>query len=81
MPSIAIGVQLALIYAWLATVGAEYAMGLGRGVGTLLSEGREHFRMDIVLVGVLTLALVGFAINAAFGRIFARALRWRGPAR
>ncbi len=81
LPSIFIGVQLGLIYAWLATVGAEYAMGLGRGVGTLLSEGREHFRMDIVIVGVLTLALVGFAINAAFGRVFARALRWRAPAR
>ena len=81
LPSIFIGVQLGLIYAWLATVGAEYAMGLGLGVGTLLSEGREHFRMDIVIVGVLTLALVGYAINAAFGRVFARALRWRAPAR
>lgn len=77
LPSIVIGVQLALIYAWLATVGAEYAMGLGRGIGTLMSEGREHFRMDIVIVGVLTLALVGFAINAAFARIVARALRRR----
>lgn len=81
LPSIVTGVQLALIYAWLATVGAEYAMGLGHGVGTLLSEGREHFRMDIVIVGVLALAFIGFAINAAFGRVFAYALRWRAPAR
>lgn len=80
MPSIAIGVQLALIYAWISTVGAEYAMGLGVGLGTLLSEGREHFRMDIVIVGVLALALVGFLLHALFNRLFARLLRWRGPA-
>jgi sulfonate transport system permease protein len=65
LPAIAIGLEIALINAWIGTVGAEYAMGLGRGVGSFLAEGRELFRMDIVIVGVLTLALVGFLLNTA----------------
>ncbi len=64
MPSIVIGLEIALINAWIGTVGAEYAMGFGRGIGTFLSQGREQFRMDIVILGVLALATVGFALNA-----------------
>jgi sulfonate transport system permease protein len=71
LPAIAVGIELALIGAWIGTVGAEYAMGFGRGIGIYLSEGREQFRMDIVIVGALTLALVGYALN----RIFAFGLR------
>jgi len=72
LPAIAIGLEIALINAWIGTVGAEYAMGLGRGVGSFLAEGREQFRMDIVLVGVVTLALVGFALNALLRAAVAR---------
>lgn len=69
MPAIVSGVELALIGAWLGTVGAEYAMGFGEGIGTFLSEGREQFRMDIVLVGALTLAVVGYLLNFLFRRL------------
>jgi sulfonate transport system permease protein len=72
LPAIAIGIEIALINAWIGTVGAEYAMGLGRGVGSFLAEGREQFRMDIVIVGVLTLALVGFLLNTALRAAVAR---------
>ena len=39
IPSIFTGVYLALIYSWLATIGAEYLLVSGRGVGNLLIEG------------------------------------------
>jgi sulfonate transport system permease protein len=63
LPAIGIGIEIALINAWISTVAAEYAMGFGRGVGTFLEAGREQFRMDIVILGVLALALVGFTLN------------------
>jgi sulfonate transport system permease protein len=77
LPSIAVGIELALIGAWIGTVGAEYAMGFGRGVGIYLSEGREQFRMDIVIVGALTLAIVGYAINRLFVIGLKRLMSWR----
>jgi sulfonate transport system permease protein len=63
LPSIFIGLEIALINAWIGTVGAEYAMGFGRGIGTFLEQGREQFRMDIVILGVVALAVVGFLLN------------------
>jgi sulfonate transport system permease protein len=80
LPSIFIGIQIALITAWIGTVGAEYVLGVGQGLGTFIAEARGQFRMDLVLLGVLALALVGFVINAACRFVFARLLRWQGAA-
>jgi sulfonate transport system permease protein len=77
-PSIFAGIHLGLIYAWLATLGAEYLLVSGEGIGNLMIEGREHFWMDMVLFGVLVVGLVGFALNWIASRIEARALAWRG---
>jgi sulfonate transport system permease protein len=80
LPSIFIGIQIGLITAWIGTVGAEYVIGVGRGLGTFIAEARGQFRMDLVLLGVLTLALTGFVINTACRRVFAHLLRWQGAA-
>lgn len=77
-PSIFAGIHLALIYAWLATLGAEYLLVSGKGIGNLLIDGREHFWMDLVLFGVVVVGLVGFALNWIATRIERRALAWRG---
>lgn len=77
-PSIFAGIHLGLIYAWLATLGAEYLLVSGQGIGNLMIDGREHFRMDQVLLGVLVVGAVGFALNWIAGRIEKRALAWRG---
>jgi sulfonate transport system permease protein len=78
LPSIFIGIQIALITAWLGTVGAEYMLGVGRGLGTFIAEARGQFRMDLVLLGVLLLALAGAVINAVCRFVFARLLKWQG---
>ena len=77
-PSIFAGVHLGLIYAWLATLGAEYLLVSGQGIGNLMIDGREHFRMDMVLLGVFVVGLVGYTLNWIASRIEARALAWRG---
>ncbi|HWE75367.1 MAG TPA: ABC transporter permease [Stellaceae bacterium] len=78
LPAIAVGIELSLIGAWIGTVGAEYAMGFGRGLGIYLAEGREQFRMDIVIVGALTLAIIGYALNRIFTFGLRRLMSWRG---
>jgi sulfonate transport system permease protein len=77
MPSIMTGVHLALIYAWVASVGAEYFMTVGPGIGGLIIAGRERFQMDLVILGILILGLVGFVINRGAAVIEARLLHWR----
>jgi sulfonate transport system permease protein len=77
LPSMLTGIHLALIYAWLATVGAEYFMTAGPGIGGLIIEGRDRFDMSQVMLGVVLLGLVGYALNHAAGALEHRLLRWR----
>lgn len=76
-PSLFTGIQLSLIYTWLATLGAEYLLASGKGIGNTLIDGREHFWMDLVLFGVVVVGLVGFALNWVLGAIEKRLLVWR----
>ncbi len=76
LPSILTGVQLALIYAWVAAVGAEYFMTVGPGIGGLIIAGRERFEMDLVLLGMILLGVVGYLINRGASAVEARLLRW-----
>lgn len=80
MPSIATGVHLALIYSWLATVGAEYFLAVGPGIGGLVIAGRERFDMALVMVGVFVLGIVGFLLNRLASALEAHLLRWRPKA-
>ncbi|MOA58354.1 Bicarbonate transport system permease protein CmpB [compost metagenome] len=75
-PAVFTGIYLALVYSWLATIGAEYLLVSGRGVGNLLIEGSEHFRMDLVLFGMFTIGVVGWLMNAS-ARALERALARR----
>lgn len=80
MPSIATGVHLGLIYSWLATVGAEYFLAVGPGIGGLVIAGRERFDMALVMVGVFILGFVGFLLNRLATALEDRLLRWRPKA-
>jgi sulfonate transport system permease protein len=80
LPSIFTGLYLALIYSWLATLGAEYLLVSGSGIGNLLIDGSEQFRMDLVLFGIIVVGLTGWALNAG-ARAIERALFARRPLR
>lgn len=77
LPSILIGIEIGLLTAWIGTVGAEYAIGTGRGIGSYLATARDVFRMDLVLVGVLVLALVGYLFSRLAHTLFHRLIPWR----
>jgi sulfonate transport system permease protein len=77
LPSIFAGLHLALVYSWLGTLGAEYLLAPGLGIGNLMIDGREQFKMDKVLLGVIIAGSVGFALNAFSRRLELRLSRWR----
>ncbi|CAG9248459.1 Alkanesulfonates transport system permease protein [Paraburkholderia unamae] len=73
LPSIFTGLYLALIYSWLATLGAEYLLVAGSGIDNLLIDGSEQFRMDLVLFGIVVVGVTGWALNA-LARLVERAV-------
>jgi len=78
LPSIAAGIHLALVYGWLATIGAEYLFSAGPGIGSALMTGRAQFRMDQVIVGMVAIAVVGMLLNVLAGAAERRLLQSRG---
>lgn len=78
--SIFTGIELAILYAWLATIGAEYLMVSNGGLGALLLDGREHFRMDIVFLGIIVTGLIGWIVSSCARLLSAHFLRWRTAA-
>lgn len=77
LPAVVVGLEMALLIAWISTVGAEYALGTGRGIGAFLVASREQFRMDLVLTGVLVLAVVGYILSALSKPLLRRLTPWR----
>ena len=76
-PSVFAGLRLALVYAWVGTVGAEYFMASGGGIGSRMIAAQQVFRMDVVLCGMLMIGLVAAAIAWAGTRIETLSTRWR----
>ncbi|WP_114809563.1 ABC transporter permease [Paraburkholderia kururiensis] len=81
LPSIFTGLYLGLIYSWLATLGAEYLLVAGSGIGNTLIDGSEQFRMDLVLFGIVVVGVTGWALNAAARALERKILARRGDAR
>jgi sulfonate transport system permease protein len=77
LPSIFAGLHLGLVYSWLGTLGAEYLLAPGLGIGNLMIDGREQFQMAKVLLGVIIAGGVGYGLNALAAKLESNLLRWR----
>jgi sulfonate transport system permease protein len=62
-PSILTGLRLSLSISWMAVVAAEIFMTSDGGIGDMMWASREISRMDLVIVCIISIALVGFAMN------------------
>ena len=80
-PQILAGLRLGLIYAWLATIGAEYLLvNDGQGIGNTVFKGRMAFNVELILFGLAAIGLVGNVFNRIAAAGERRLLRWRAPA-
>jgi sulfonate transport system permease protein len=77
LPSIFAGLHLGLIYSWLGTLGAEYLLSTGPGIGNLMIEGRESFQMAKVILGIIIAGGVGYGLNALATKLESSLLHWR----
>ena len=76
MPQIFTGLRTGLSLAWMFMVAAEL-IAATRGLGYLLSDGRETGRPDLVFGAILLLALLGKLSDGLLKAIELRALSWR----
>ncbi|WNN70230.1 ABC transporter permease [Kluyvera cryocrescens] len=76
-PGIFAGLRLALIYAWLGNIGAEYFMSSGIGIGSLMINAQQLLDMPTILCGMVLIGLTGAALDKAGRLLEFRATRWR----
>ncbi|EMH4161691.1 ABC transporter permease subunit [Pluralibacter gergoviae] len=76
-PGIFAGLRLALIYAWLGNIGAEYFMASGTGIGSLMINAQQLLDMPTILCGMVLVGLTGAALDKAGRLLETRATRWR----
>jgi len=77
VPAIVTGLSHAIVFAWLACMGAELLLAAGAGLGGLLLIGQNAGRMELVIVAVAVISLLGYAMNLGFGLLAQRWLRRR----
>lgn len=76
LPGLFTGLRSGLSLAWMFLVAAEL-IAATRGLGYLLSDGRETSRPDIVLAAIIVLALLGKISDGLLAALEKRWLAWR----
>lgn len=77
LPPVFQGLRTALSHAWVVLVAAELLIA-DSGIGQLLEWGRQTFRLDIVLMGVVLTGIIGFALDKGFRVLESGLTRGRG---
>lgn len=76
LPHIFTGLRTGLAVSWMFVVAAEL-IAATRGLGYLLSDGRETGRSDIVFGAIILLGLLGKFTDSAMKALEAHVLAWR----
>ncbi len=76
LPNLLTGLRTGLSLAWMFLVAAEL-IAATRGLGYLLTDGREMARADLVIVAIIVLALLGKLSDSVLQLAERRLLVWR----
>jgi len=76
MPGLFTGLRSGLSLSWMFLVAAEL-IAATKGLGYLLSDGRETSRPDIVLAAIIVLAILGKLSDGLLAALEKRFLAWR----
>ena len=70
------GIRVALGNAWSTLVAAEM-LSATAGLGYMIQQGRALGRSDIIIVGMLTIGVIGAVLTAVLNKLENRVIRWR----
>ena len=75
LPQILTGVRVGLGVGWMALVAAEL-VGANSGLGFLINDARTVLRTDYVIVGMITIGIVGLMIDRVIRVVGRRVMPW-----
>ena len=75
MPQIVTGIRVGLGFGWMALVAAEL-VGANSGLGFLINDARTLLRTDVVIVGMITIGIVGLLLDMMIRELMRRAMPW-----
>ncbi len=76
MPQILTGLRVGIGVAFICVIVAEM-IAVNNGLGYRIIEAREYFWSDKIIAGMITIGLLGLAIDTVMSRINNYILRWR----
>jgi NitT/TauT family transport system permease protein len=76
MPQLLTALRVAIGVAWMVVVAAEM-IAVRDGLGFLIIDARNGLRMDLVVAGMITIGVIGIALDLAFSRLTRiKSVRW-----
>ena len=76
LPSMMVGMRLGLGYSWRALVGAEL-IAASSGIGYMILDAQQLSRPDLVIIGILTIGVMGTLIDLIFFALTQRLIPWK----
>lgn len=76
LPAIMTGLRVGLMVAWMCVVAAEL-IAAGSGVGYLIMDARQLSQSDVVLVGMITIGVIGKLMDSLIKRLEKRLISWK----
>jgi taurine transport system permease protein len=77
LPDILVGTRIGLSVGWSTLVAAELVAAT-RGLGFMIQTASNFLVTDVVIVGIVTIAVVAFAMEYAMRRLERRLTPWKG---
>ena len=75
MPSILAGMRIGIGVSFICVIVAEM-IAVNNGLGYRILEAREYFWSDKIIAGMISIGLIGLAIDTGMARVNDRLLRW-----
>jgi sulfonate transport system permease protein len=75
VPDVLVGMRISLGFAWRALVGAEM-IAAASGLGYLILDAQRMSRSDKVIVGIVTIGLLGILCDRLFSRAVRSTMHW-----
>ena len=79
LPSVFTGLRLSLQASWTTLVAAEL-VGAVAGLGQILNQGAQDIYPAMILVGMISVALCGWAMTQGLGWLEHRVMPWKATA-